>query len=140
MSEAQTLSYTKTQVATRLRTYKLLFGISIIIDAAIGLYAVVDPVGLARLLTLPDPDPAAWARIWGATAVGLQILYLPGLHNPLFYRWPNWSSIAVKLFTAIVLGCAGAHFRALAAWEVLWSVILFLTYYQLTLSDLRSHP
>jgi len=84
MSEAQTLSYTKTQVATRLRTYKLLFGISIIIDAAIGLCAIVDPVGLARLLTLPDPDPDAWARVWGATVVGLQILYLPGLHNPLF--------------------------------------------------------
>jgi hypothetical protein len=139
MSEAQTLSYTQTQVAERLRTYKLLFGISLIIDAVIGLYAVVDPVGLARLLTAPDPDPDVWARIWGATFAGLQLVYVPGVQKPLFYRWPNWSSIGIKLFMAIVLGCAGAHFRPLAAWELLWSVILFLTYYQLTLSDLRGH-
>jgi hypothetical protein len=140
MNEAQTLSHTNAQVATRLRTYKLLFGISIVIDAVIGLYAVIDPVGLARLLALPDLDSDVWARIWGATLTGLQLVYLPGLHNPLFYRWPNWSSIGIKLFMAIVLGFAGAHFQPLAAWELVWSAILFLTYYQLTLSDLRGHP
>jgi hypothetical protein len=140
MSEAQTLSYTKVQAANRLRTYKVLFIISIVVDAVVGLYGVVDPIGLARLLVLPDPYPDAWARIWGATLVGLQLVYIPGARNPLFYRWPNWSSIGIKLFMAIVLLGAGAHFRLLAAWELLWFVILFGTYYQLTLADLRGRP
>jgi hypothetical protein len=140
MSEAQTLSYTKVQAANRLRTYKVLFVISIVVDAVVGLYGVVDPIGLARLLVLPDPYPDAWARIWGATLVGLQLVYIPGARNPLFYRWPNWSSIGIKLFMAIVLLGAGAHFRLLAAWELLWFVILFGTYYQLTLADLRGRP
>ena len=140
MSEAQTLSYTKAQAADRLRTYKVLFIISIVIDTVVGLFGVVDPVGLARLLVLPDPYPDAWARIWGATLVGLQVVYIPGARNPCFYRWPNWSSIVIKLFIAIVLLCAGAHFRLLAVWELLWFVILFVTYYRLTLADLRTFP
>ena len=138
MSEAQTLSYTKAQAANWLRVYKVLFAISIVIDAVVGLYGVVDPVGLARLLMLPDPYPDAWARIWAATLVGLQLVYIPGVRNPLFYLWPNWSSIGIKLFMAIVL--LGVHFWLPAVLELVWFVILFLTYYQLTLADLRRRP
>jgi hypothetical protein len=134
------VSYTKAEAANRLRTYKVLFVISIVIDAVVGLYGVVDPVGLARLLVLPDPYPDAWARIWGATLASLQLVYIPGARNPLFYRWPNWSSIGIRLFMAVVLLIAGARFWLLAAWELLWFAILFVTYYQLTLADLRGRP
>jgi hypothetical protein len=140
MSEAQTLSYTKAQAANWLRIYRTLLIASIVIDAAIGLYCLLDPVGLARLLMLPDPYPDAWARLWGATFLGLQLLFVAGARNPLFYRWTNWSSIGIKLFLTIVLLCLGAHFQLLAAWQFLLFVALFATYYQLALAALRSHP
>jgi len=140
MSEAQTLSFPKAAAASRLRTYRLLFTISIVIEAAIGLYGIACPVSLARLLLLPDPYPEAWARIWAATLIGLQIVYVPGVRNPLFYRWPNWASIAMKLFMAVVFLCAGAHFLVPAAWSLLWAVVLFVAYYRLLMADLACNP
>jgi hypothetical protein len=140
MSEAQTLSYTKAQADNWLRIYKTLLIIGIAIDAAIGLYCLLDPVGLARLLMLPEPYPTAWARLWGATFLGLQLVFVSGARNPLFYRWPNWSSIAIKLLIAVVLLCTGAHFQVLAVWQFLLFVALFTSYYQLALAGLRTHP
>src|ERR1051326_951606 len=140
MSEAQTLSYTKAEAATRLRTYRVLFTVSIVIDTLAGLYGILHPTGLARLLVLPDPYPDAWARIWAATLLGLQLVYVPGVRNPLFYRWPNWSSIAIKLLMAVVFLCAGSTFRWLAVWELAWFAVLFATYYRLAMADLARNP
>src|SRR5262249_32307064 len=117
MSEAQTVSYTKAQAANWLRIYTTLLITSIVVDAPIGLYCLLDPIGLARLLMLPDPYPDAWARLWGATFLGLQLIFISGARNPLFYRWPNWSNIAIKLLIGVVLLCTSAHFQLLAAWQ-----------------------
>ena len=97
MSEAQTLSYSKALTASRLRTYRVLFVISILGNLVVGFWCIFDPVGFARLLLQPDPFPEPWPRVWGATLIGLHLVYVPGLRNPLFYRWPNWSSIAISL-------------------------------------------
>ena len=140
MSDVQTLAYLKAQSANRLRTYTLLFGVSIVIEALAGLYAILDPAGFVHFLILPDPYPSTWARLWGATLVALELLYIPGARHPLFYRWPNWASIAIKLFVAVLLLCANPAFYLIAGWELLWAVVLFLTYYQLALADLRTRP
>jgi hypothetical protein len=140
MSEAQTLSYTKAEAASRLRAYRVLFIVSIAVNTLVGLYGLLCPVGLARLLVLPDPFPDAWVRLWAATLLGLQLVYVPGARNPVFYRWPNWSSIAIKLLMAIVLLCVGSTFRWLALWEFAWFVALFATYYRLAMADLARNP
>ena len=140
MSETQTFSYTKALAATRLHIYQALFTISIIIGLFVGLWCIFDPVGFAQLLFQTDPHPQAWPRIWGATVLALQVLYIPGVRNPLFYRWPNWSSIAVKLLMTIIFLTAGSSFHLLAVWESIWFVILFVAYYRLMLADIQSHP
>jgi hypothetical protein len=140
MSEIQTFSYAKALTATRLHIYQALFTISIIVGLLVGLWCIFDPVGFAQLLLQTDPHPEAWPRIWGATLLALQILYIPGVRNPLFYRWPNWSSIAVKLLMTIIFLTAGSSFHLLAIGEFIWFLILLFTYYRLMLADVQSNP
>jgi hypothetical protein len=140
MSEIQTLSYAKALTATRLHIYQVLFTISIIIGLLVGLWCIFDPVGFAQLLFRIDPHPEAWPRIWGAMLLALQFLYISGVRNPLFYRWPNWSSISVKLLMTIIFLTAGSSFYLFAVWEFVWFIILFVTYYRLMLADIQSNP
>jgi hypothetical protein len=140
MSEAQTLYYTKAQTASRLRIYQVLFAISIIAGLLVGLWCIFDPVGFAKLAFQIEPYPHAWPRIWGATLCSLQFVYIPGVRNPLFYRWPNWSSIAIKFFMTIIFLTAGSSFYLFAAWEFVWFVILLIVYYRLVLAEIHGYP
>lgn len=140
MSEAQSLSYAKAQMANRLRIYQVLFRISIIANLLVGLWCIFDPVGFAHRVFQIDPYPQAWPRIWGATLLGLQFVYIPGALNPLFYRWPNWFSIAIKILMTIIFLTAGSSFYLLAAWEFIWFLILLTTYYHLLVADIRANP
>jgi len=140
MSETQTLSFTAAQTASRLRVYKALFAISILGNLAVGFWCIFDPAGFAHALLHPDPYPAAWPRIWGAMLVGLQAVYWPGLRNPLFYRWPNWSSIAIKFFMTLVFLSSGRLFFAFAAWDFSFGVILLVAYSRLLQADIRGKP
>jgi hypothetical protein len=140
MSETQTLSYAKALTATRLHIYQVLLTISIIIGLLVGLWCIFDPVGFAQLLFQTDPHPQAWPQIYGAMLLALQVLYIPGVRNPVFYRWPNWSSISVKLLMTIIFLSVGSSFYLLAGWEFVWFLILFVTYYRLMLADVQSNP
>jgi hypothetical protein len=140
LSQAQNLSWTKAQTANRLRVYRVLFLISILGNLVISLWCIFNPVGFAQLVLQLDPYPEAWPRVWGATLLGLQLVYVPGLHNPLFYRWPNWSSIAIKFFMAIIFVSAGRSFYLLAVWEFGFGVLLLVAYYRLALADVTGNP
>ena len=140
MSQAQNLSWTKAQTAGRLRVYRVLFLVSILGNVIISLWCIFNPVGFAQLVLQLDPYPEAWPRVWGATLLGLQLVYVPGLNNPLFYRWPNWSSIAIKFFMAIIFVSAGRSFYLLAVWEFGFGVLLLVAYYRLALADLSGNP
>jgi hypothetical protein len=140
MSQAQTLSWTRAHTLSRLRVYQVLFLISILGNLVVGLWCIFDPVGFARLLMQPDPFPEAWPRVWGATLLGLHLVYLPGLCNPLFYRWPNWSSIAIKFFMVIIFLSSGRYFYPFAVWDFSFGVILLAAYYRLMLAEVRGEP
>jgi hypothetical protein len=140
MSDAQTLSFTKAQTATRLHTYKVLFIISILANLVVGFWCIFDPVGFAHRVFQLDPYPHAWPRIWGATLLGLQVVYWPGLRNPLFYRWPNWCSIGITLFMSIIFFSSGHFFYLFALWELCFGVILLVAYYRLLQADIRGNP
>jgi hypothetical protein len=140
MIQAQKLSWTRAQTANSLHVYRVLFLISIIVNVIASLWCIFNPVGFAQLMLQIDPYPQTWPRVFGAIVLGLQLVYVPGLRNPLFYRWPNWSSIAIKFFMGIIFLTAGNSFYLLALWEFVIGVILLIAYYRLTLADLTGNP
>ena len=105
----------------------------------VGFWCIFDPVGFARLLLQPDPFPEPWPRVWGATLIGLHLVYVPGLRNSLFYRWPNWSSIAIKFFMTIIFLSSGRIYP-FALWDFSFGVILLVAYYRLMLAEVLGEP
>ena len=140
MTAAQTLSSTTADAERRLRSYRTLFLISILGNLVVCLWCIFCPVGFARFLHQPDPFPEAWPRVWGATLLGLHLVYVPGLRNPLFYRWPNWSSIAIKFFMTVIFISSGRWFYPFALWDFSFGVILFVAYYRLLAADTARRP
>ncbi len=137
MIKEQTLSWTIAQTEARLRTYRWLFGTSIAVNLLIGLWCLFAPASFAGMLHQPND---AWLRVFGATWVGLNLVYLPGLTNPLFYRWSNWSNIAINLLVGIVLLGSGHGLRPAAIWPLAVGVILIVAYYRLVVADVQSKP
>ena len=140
MIKEQTLSWTMTQAAGRLRTYRWLFGTTIVVNLLIGLWCLLAPASFARVLQQSGPFQDAWPRIFSATWIGLNLVYLPGLRNPLFYRSPNWSSIAINCLMTVVLMASGQAFRPLAIWPFGVAIVLLIAYYRLILADVQARP
>jgi hypothetical protein len=140
MTEVYSLSWTAGQAAARLRTYRILFGISIATNVVVCLMALLIPYRFAHLLGQPDPFPDGWPRVWGATLLGLHLVYVPGLLQPLRYRWPNWASIVIKFWMVIVFLFQGWLFLPFAVWDFAWGVVLLVAYYRLTLADTARRP
>jgi hypothetical protein len=139
MTQAQTISVPEAEAARRLRTYRVLFLISILGNLVLCLWCIFAPVSFARALHQPDPFPEAWRRGWGATLLGLHLVYVPGLRNPTFCCWLNWSSIANKFFMTIIFLSSGRFSIIHALGFQLWSDPL-IAYYRLMLADVARRP
>jgi len=72
--------------------------------------------------------------------LALQFVYIPGVRNPLFYRWPNWCSISIKGLMTIIFLSAGFAFYPSGVWEFAWFIILLIAYYRLMLADIANNP
>src|ERR1700704_4490220 len=140
MIPAQTLSWTQAQSAARLRTFRALYLIGLIGNAMIALWCLFDPADVAQTLRQPGPVQEAWPRIFAATWLGLTFVCLPGLANPLSFRWPVWSSIAINFLMAIVFLTGGPKFLPLAIWTFAVGIIVLSTYYRLILADICDKP
>ena len=71
---------------------------------------------------------------------GLHVVYLPGLRNPTFYRWPNWSSIGIKFWMTTIFLLQGADYILFALWDASWGVVLLVAYYRLAQADMAWRP
>jgi hypothetical protein len=140
MIPEQTLSWTQAQSAARLRTFRAAFLIGLAGNAVIALWCLFDPVDFARALHQPDPVQVAWLRIFAAAWFGLMLVCLQGLANPLFFRWPVWSSIVINFLMAIVFGIGGRSFLPLAIWTFGVGIIVLIAYYRLILADICDKP
>ena len=135
MDDTYSLAWTGARAAERLRTYRLLFGLSIATNVVVCLLALLAPYHLAHLTGQPDPFPDGWPRVWGATLLGLHLVYLPGWRHPLRYRWPNWASIAIKFWMTLVFLLQGRDFLPFAVWDFAWGVVLLIAYARLFRAD-----
>jgi hypothetical protein len=141
MNREQTISWSLAKTAGRERAYRWALGTAIAANLLIGLWCLFDPTSFARALHQASPVQDAWARLFAATWIGLNLIYLQGLCNPLFYRWPNWSNIAINLLVAIVLLMASEPaLNAAAMWPLVVAIVLVVAYYRLLVADIKSKP
>lgn len=138
MIREQTLSWTRAQAAARLHSYRVLFLVTIAGNLLIGLWCLFDPASFAG--TLHQPAFEAWPRAWAATWFALNLVYLPSLSNPLFYRWPSWSIIVINFAIAIVFLSLGRRLLPFAIWGFITGILLLIAYYRLILADVQSKP
>jgi len=118
----------------RLRRYRLVLLISILLNLAVGVWIFASPESFTRLLSQPDASPATWPRHWGAQLWAINLLYLPGYRDPLVHRWPNWCGIAIRIGFAVFFFTQGDGFIPMGIYDGLSGLMLLGTYLPLARS------
>jgi hypothetical protein len=114
---------------THLLVYQTLFGISIVTNVGIALACVFVPDRFAGLVGLKWQEPMrGYARAWGATLIGLHLVYVPGLLYPIGEQWINWSSIAIKFGMPTIFWSNPRGFKMFGLWDFSWGLVLLVAY------------
>ena len=112
-----------------IRLYQILFLLSFS-NVLIALWCIFDPAGWAVFssVTITSLTTLSMFRIWGGTLLGVHMLYLPGLIDPIRYQWSNWISIALKFWMSAIFITSGFDFWNYAAWDFCWGFVLLTSY------------
>lgn len=140
MTDALTIGWTRAQTARRRTTYRRLLALNLILMTALALAALIVPAWLARVADLPGPPPPGSMRLWGVMLLTMVLLYVPGWVQPVYVRWPNVVGILARFALAIAYVFLGQGFRWLALYEVLFALVLAVTYGRLLRDELMAEP
>lgn len=114
---------------TAIEIYQLLFGSTIILNVGIALACVFVPAHFAGIVGLKWQEPMrGYARAWGATLIGLHLVYVPGLLDPIGQEWINWSQIAIKLGMPLIFWSNPRGFKLFGIWDASCGAILLVAY------------
>lgn len=109
--------------------YKVLFALSFS-NVLIALWCIFAPFDWAAFSGVAPMThvSASLFSIWGGTLLGVHVLYIPGLIDPLRYQWSNWTSIALKFWMSAIFLNAGFDFYPFFMWDFTWGSILIIFY------------
>jgi hypothetical protein len=138
--DALTVGGTRAQAATARTTYRRLLAFNLIVQALLGLIALIVPVWLARQADLPGPLSPGWVQLWGIMLLIMASLYLPGCIEPLHVRWPNVVGIVARFILAVAYFRLGQGLRWFALYELIFAIALAWSYRRLLRAELMSHP
>ena len=110
------------------KRYRVVLGLSIVLNLAVGLFILCAPDAFTRLVGQPDAFPKTWPRHWGMQLWAINLLYLPGFHSPRGHRWPNWTGIGVRLVFALFFFSQGDGFTPMGIYDGLSGLALLFTY------------
>src|SRR5262245_60893375 len=140
MTDALTIGWTRAQADRRRTTYRRLLALNLILMTALALVALIVPAWLARVADLPGPPPPGPVRLWGVMLLIMVLLYVPGWVQPVFVRWPNVIGILARFALAIAYVALGQGLRWFALYEVLFALVLAVTYGRLLRDELMAEP
>lgn len=140
MTDALTIGWTRAQADRRRTTYRRLLALNLILMTVLALAALIVPAWLARVADLPGPPPPGAMRLWGVMLLIMVLLYVPGWVQPAYARWPNVVGILARFALAIAYVFLGQGFRWLALYEVLFALVLAVTYGRLLRDELMAEP
>jgi hypothetical protein len=123
----------------KLKRYRLVLLISIVLNLVVGVWIAAAPVSFTSLLHQTDPVPQTWPRHLGFQLWAINFLYLPGYRDPLNQRWPNWCGIGIRIVFALFFFSQGDGFVPMGIYDGLSGLLLLATYLPLLRSaDIRA--
>jgi hypothetical protein len=111
-----------------LKLYRLVLFVSIALNLIVGVIIFVSPDTITNLLGQPPASPATWPRHWGAQLWAINFLYMPGYHDPVAHRWPNWCGIVIRLAFALFFFSQGDGFIPMGIYDGASGLLLLATY------------
>lgn len=140
MTETLSIGWTRAQVADRLRVYRRVLGLNLLLHLAIGLACLFAPRWVAHVFGLPGPIPPGWTQGWGATLILVTALYVPGWRDPVRVRAPNLIGVAGRLWMGTVWVICGGGFLWFAAFDYAFALLIGWLYWRLHRDLLMSRP
>jgi hypothetical protein len=140
MDNTLSLSWMDAEVSSRRSSYRRIVILSLVVQVAIGLFALIAPDTLVHLFHLPHPYDMDWPRAWGALLILMAAFYVPGLREPVRWRWSNILGIVGRAGMAIVYLILGGGFVWLALIEAVLALLLVIFYFGLFRAVVMAHP
>jgi hypothetical protein len=140
MDQTLSLGWMQAQARSRRVTYERVLALNLILYVILSLFAIISPATLSELIGLPDPVPSGWFRAWGGLLLLVSALYIPGLLDPVHWRWGNIVGIVGRFVMAILYLFLGGPFLLFALFEAAFALLLAVLYFRLFEAELMSRP
>ena len=131
MAETPTIGGTHAASAVRRRMYQRVLGVNLLLVAGFVALALASPATLSVLFGFPEPLPTEWVRACGGMLAVVTLLYLQGLLDPLEARWPNIVGIGARFAMGALFFSLGGGFLWFCAIDLVFGVLLTITYVNL---------
>jgi hypothetical protein len=123
-----------------LKTYRLMLFISIALNLIVGVIIFVAPDAFTNFAGQPEAFPKTWPRHWGLQLWAINLLYLPGLRDPVKNRWQNWLGIVIRLTFSAFFFSQGDGFTPMGIYDGASGLLLLVTYLPALRSTRRHEP
>ena len=140
MDQTLSLGWMQAQARSRCLTYQRVLALNLILQAVLALFAIISPATLSELIGLPDPIPSGWLRVWAGMLLLVTALYIPGLLDPVRWRWGNVAGIVGRFGMAILYLFLGGPFLWFALFDAAFALLLSFLYFGLFEAELMSRP
>jgi hypothetical protein len=140
MDQTLSLGWAAGEARARRRTYRGVLAFNLACHIALILLALVSPDALSKIFGFPEPIDRDWVRAWAATLLLVTVLYYPGWHDPVRWRWGAVIGIIGRFWMASVFFLLGGAFWWFAAFDATFGVILAILYFRLFRAELMSRP
>jgi hypothetical protein len=140
MDNTLSLGWMEAEVGTRRSRYRRIVILSLVVQVGLGLFALISPDALVHLFRLPHPYDMDWPRAWGALLVLMAAFYVPGMREPVRWRWSNILGIVGRAGMAIVYLILGGGFVWFALIEAGLALLLVIFYFGLFRAVVMAHP
>lgn len=140
MSDTLTLGYTQDDAARRLKTFRRVFAVTLVIQVLLCLFVIFTPRfgGWLCGVNVPAWDPVM--RIWAATLLLATVLQFPCWYQPIRRRFTVGIAIAGRFWMSGIFFSLGEPFLRMAVYDLIFGVALVTTFHRALIAELQSRP
>jgi hypothetical protein len=138
MSDGLSLSWSLNEAEKARKEYRLVMGILMAVDAAMGLWLLISPASISRLLLLGEQ--AEWPRVAGVLVLTIVAFLWLGRDHPDRNKRTNLVGMAARFLLGIVLMFIGGSLLWVGLYEAVAALILLRFYYRFFAALVMSRP